>query len=113
MFVSRARFEQMRRLYEGQTAKRQEAEDKAERQSAAILRLQSLVEHHRDEHPDSPVPVQPATGDARLVQELALSQRARKALDERVLELHRVNMHQEHELAALREQLAAVQGVAS
>ncbi|MET9012273.1 hypothetical protein ABZX74_15345 [Streptomyces olivaceoviridis] len=116
MFVARTRFDRVVRLLDGETRRRQEAEDKAARQTVTIQRLQSQVAHDQDEHPTTPVPVQPATGDARLVQQLALSERARKALDERVLELHRANMHQEHELTQLREQLAALQtvpGVAS
>ncbi|MET8766373.1 hypothetical protein [Streptomyces sp. NPDC004658] len=116
MFVTLAKYNDLRRILDGESRRRQEAEDKVDRQTAAILRLQSLVEHHRDEHPDSPVPVQPATGDARLVQQLALSERARKALDEQILTLHWTNVVLERELAAAHEQLAALQtapGVAS
>ncbi|MCG0066526.1 hypothetical protein L0F81_25130 [Streptomyces tricolor] len=116
MFVTLAKYNDLRRSLAGESKRRQEAEQQVENQKTAITRLQAQLAHDRDEHPDSPVPVQPATGDARLVQQLALSERARKALDERVLELHRANMHQEHELTQLREQLAALQtvpGVAS
>jgi hypothetical protein len=112
MFVTLATHNRTLRILAGESRRRQEAEAKLVEKDTAILRLQSLVEHHRDEHPDAPVVVQPATGEARLVQQLALSERARKQLDQQCLTLHWANLQQEHELCQLREQLAEVQAAA-
>jgi hypothetical protein len=112
MFVARWKFDRLDRLYLGEQKRRQEAEQKLAEKDAANLKLVALLQHHRDENPDSPVAVQPATGDARLTQLLALSEQARKHLDQQCLTLHWANLQQERELCQLREQLAEVQGAA-
>ncbi|KOV86104.1 MULTISPECIES: hypothetical protein [unclassified Streptomyces] len=116
MFVTLAKYNDLRRILAGESKRRQEAEQQLEEKTAAVTRLQARLAHDRDEHPDTPVPVQPATGDARLVQQLNLSERARRHLDEQCLTLHWTNVVLERELAAAHEQLAALQtapGVAS
>ncbi|WP_225811271.1 hypothetical protein [Streptomyces spinosus] len=116
MFVTLAKYNDLRRILAGESKRRQDAEQQVESQKTAITRLQAQLAHDRDEHPDTPVPVQPATGDARLVQQLELSERARRHLDEQALTLHWTNVVLERENAQLREQLAALQtapGVAS
>lgn len=105
MFVARARFEHVAR-------KLQYTEQKLAEKDAANERLIAQLQHHRDEYPDSPVAVQPAVGDARALQLLALSEGARRDLDARCLELHRVNVLQEHEIAQLQQQLAQLQAAA-
>ncbi|MFI0233097.1 hypothetical protein [Streptomyces sp. NPDC017086] len=109
MLVSKSKYVDLQRALKVETGRREVAEAKAQRQTAAIERLQAQLHHHHDEHPDTPVPVQPATGDARAAHLLALSERARRSLDEQLLTLHRANMHQEQEIASLRAQLAALQ----
>ena len=106
MFVTLAKYNDQQRILAGERKRRHDAEQRLAEREAAILRLQSLVTHHRDEHPDAPVAVQPATGDARLVQQLALSERARKHLDAQCLTLHWTNVQLERELVQVREQLA-------
>ncbi|MGW7785988.1 hypothetical protein [Streptomyces tricolor] len=116
MFVARTRFDRIARLLDGETRRRQDAEDKVARQTVTIERLQAQVAHEQDEHPTTPVSVQPAVGDARLVQLLDLSERARRSLDAQCLDLHWTTVVQEREILQLREQLAelqAAQGVAS
>lgn len=107
MFVSREKYARLHRLYEHETKKRAEAEQLADQRETAIHRMQSLVQHHRDEHPDTPIQYQPAQGDARLRQQLALSERARRALDTDRSELIAVNVDLTREVQQLREALAA------
>jgi hypothetical protein len=112
MFVARSRYDQLRRQCDHEAAKREEAEQLAARREGSIVRLQGLVEEYRDRHPDGPVPTpKPGPESARVRQQLALAERARKALDAQCLQLHRVNLLQEHELCQLREQLAELQAV--
>jgi hypothetical protein len=117
MLVSRTKYQDLNRALKVEARRRQDAEEKVARQAATIERLQSQVAHDQDEHPTTPVSVQPATGDARLMQQLELSERARRALDQQCLDLHWTNVVLERELAATHEQLAALQtsaeGVAS
>lgn len=75
-------------------------------------KLERQVEHHRDEHPDGPVPIQPASGDARTRHLLALSERARRSLDEQLLTLHWTTVQQEREILQLQQQLTALQAAA-
>ncbi|BCM70923.1 hypothetical protein EASAB2608_06257 [Streptomyces sp. EAS-AB2608] len=94
-----------------QTRRRQDAEDKVARQTVTIERLQAQVAHEQDEHPATPVSVQPAVGDARLVQLLDLAERARRHLDQQCLDLHWTTVVQEREILQLREQIAEEQAV--
>ncbi|MEU5593065.1 hypothetical protein [Streptomyces sp. NPDC020298] len=110
MFIARTRYDQLRRQYDHQTALREEAEQIAARREGTIVRLQSQLAHRDDEHPDSPVPTPtPATGDARLKEQLNLSERARQSLDAQCLQLHWTNVNLEREILTLREQLAELQ----
>ncbi|WP_370665374.1 hypothetical protein [Streptomyces sp. IBSBF 2507] len=107
MFVRRSKHNALRSLYQHEAKKRAEAEQLADQRETAIHRMQSLVQHHRDEHPDTPIQYQPAVGDARLRQQLALSERARRALDTDRSELIAVNVDLTREVQQLREALAA------
>lgn len=111
MFVTRAKCAVLRSLYEHEARRRTEAEELAAQREKTIHRMQSLVEHHRDEHPDTPIQYQPATGDARLRQQLRLSERARAALDATAGELTWVNTQLTHEVQQLRDELAAARAV--
>jgi hypothetical protein len=92
MFVTRAKYDSLLRRYQGETKRRQEAEELAASRSTAITSLQQLIEHHRDQKPDAPVShPRPADGDARLRQQLRLSEKARAALDADRAELLRIN----------------------
>ena len=111
MFVSREKYARLNRLYQHEAAKRAEAERRVDEKDAAILRLQSLVAHHRDEHPDTPIQYQPAAGDSRLRQRLDLSERARRALDSDRSELIAANVQLTREVQQLRDELAAARAV--
>lgn len=86
------------------------AERLVEEKDRAILQLQGLVAQYRDGHPDAPLSYQPATGDARLQQLLALSEKARGALDAERTELIRINVQLTHEVAELRGAAAPAEG---
>ncbi|MEU3529398.1 hypothetical protein AB0E62_37095 [Streptomyces sp. NPDC038707] len=118
MLVSKSKYTDLQRALKVETGRRELAEAKIEQQATTIARFQaqrddlrSQLQHLQDEHPDTPVSVQPAVGDARVAQMLALSERARRSLDEQVRALHKVNMQQEQEIVVLRVQLAALQPV--
>ncbi|MFC7983860.1 hypothetical protein [Streptomyces sp. NPDC057336] len=111
MFVTREKYARLNRIYQHEAAKRAEAEQRVDEKDAAILRLQSLVAHHRDEHPDTPIQYQPAQGDARLRQRLDLSERARRALDSDRSELIAANVQLTREVQQLRDELAAARAV--
>ncbi|BCM70926.1 hypothetical protein EASAB2608_06260 [Streptomyces sp. EAS-AB2608] len=123
MLVSRTKYEDLRRALSVETGRRAVAEAKIEQQATTIARFQAQrdslraqLQHLQDEHPDTPVPVQPAVGDARVAQQMVLLERARRSLDEQVRTLHAANLAQEQEIVVLRAQLAAHQpaeGVAS
>lgn len=106
MFISRARFEYIDR-------KLKHAEAQLAEKDAANQRLISQLQHHRDEHPDTPVAVQPAVGDARLVQLLALSEQARRALDAQLVTLTWANSLQEKELHELRKRVTVLEDAAA
>ncbi|MGW9058859.1 hypothetical protein [Streptomyces sp. NPDC055733] len=107
MFVRRSKHDALRSLYEHEARRRAEAEQLADQRETAIHRLQSLVAHHRDEHPDTPIQYQPATGDARLRQRLELSERARAALDATALDLGRANVQLTRQVQELQDEIAA------
>ncbi|WP_322501777.1 hypothetical protein TR631_33640 [Streptomyces rochei] len=111
MFVTREKYARLRSLYEHEARRRTEAEELAEQREKAIHRMQSLVAHHRDEHPDTPIQYQPAQGDARLRQRLDLSERARRALDTDRSELIAANVQLTREVQQLRDELAAARAV--
>ncbi|WP_333744103.1 hypothetical protein [Streptomyces ardesiacus] len=111
MFVRREKYARLERLYQHEARLRAEAEQRVDEKDAAILRMQSLVQHHRDEHPDTPIQYQPAQGDARLRQQLDLSERARRALDTDRSELIAANVQLTREAQQLREELAAARTV--
>ncbi|MFE1205692.1 hypothetical protein ACFW5V_28810 [Streptomyces sp. NPDC058762] len=111
MFVRRSKYNALRSLYQHEAKKRAEAEQLAAQRETAIHRMQSLVAHHRDEHPDTPIQYQPAQGDARLRQRLDLSERARRALDTDRSELIAANVDLTREVQQLRERLAAAGAV--
>ncbi|MFF7096359.1 hypothetical protein ACFY9A_28790 [Streptomyces rubradiris] len=118
MLVSKSKYVDLQRALKVETGRREVAEAEIERQRDTITRFQaqrddlrSQLQHLQDEHPDTPVSVQPAVGDARVAQQLSLLERARRSLDEQVRALHKVNMQQEQEIVVLRAQLAALQPV--
>lgn len=111
MFVRRSKHDALRSLYQHEARRRAEAEQLADQRESAIHRLQSLVAHHRDEHPDTPIQYQPAQGDARLRQRLALSERARRALDTDRSELIAANVQLTREAQQLRDELASARTV--
>ncbi|WP_318205335.1 hypothetical protein [Streptomyces sp. SCL15-4] len=118
MLVSKSKYEDLKRALAVETGRRAVAEAKIEQQAATIARFQgqrddlrSQLQHLQDEHPDTPVSVQPAVGDARVAQQLSLLERARRSLDEQVRTLHAANLAQEQEIVVLRAQLAALQPV--
>lgn len=112
MLVFKSKYVDLQRALTLETGRRKAAESEVARQAATIRRLQSRLTHQQDEHPDTPVSVQPATGHARLVQQLELSERARKQLDEMCLGLHWTTVQQDRELIQLRDQVAALQAAA-
>ena len=101
MLIARAQFDRLSRSLEV-------AERKLAEKDAAILKLQALVTEQREANPDSPVPVQPATGDARLRHQLALSERARRHLDQTSRDLHWTTVIQEREITQLRDDNVAL-----
>ncbi|WP_033307388.1 hypothetical protein RFN58_07135 [Streptomyces iakyrus] len=108
MFVSRARYDQMSRQCEREAAARVAAERKLDEKDVAIARMQGLVEHHRDQHPDAPINYPaPSPETVRLKQQLSLSEKARRALDDDRSELIGVNVQLTREVRELREALAA------
>ncbi|MFD0052987.1 hypothetical protein ACFVHR_04585 [Streptomyces sp. NPDC127168] len=107
MFVSREKYARLERLLQHEARRRTEAEQLADQRETAIHRLQSLVEHHRDEHPETPIQYQPAVGDARLRQRLELSERARAALDATASELTWTNVQLTRQVQELQDELAA------
>lgn len=111
MFVRRSKHDALRSLYERETRRRAEAEQRVGEKDTVILRLQSLVAHHRDKHPDTPIQYQPAQGNARLRQRLDLSERARRALDTDRSELIAANVQLTRETQQLRDELAAARTV--
>ncbi|GHH29981.1 hypothetical protein [Streptomyces rubradiris] len=118
MLVAKSKYVDIQRALKVETGRRELAEAKIEQQATTIARFQaqrddlrSQLQHLQDEHPDTPVSVQPAVGGARVAQQLALLERARRSLDEQVRALHKVNMQQEQEIVVLRAQLAALQPV--
>lgn len=118
MLVSRTKYEDLKRALSVETGRRAVAEAQIERQQATIARFQcqrddlrSQLPHLQDEHPDTPIAVQPAVGDARVAQQLDLLERARRSLDEQVRRLHAANLALEQEIVVLRAQLAALQPV--
>ncbi|MGW5616214.1 hypothetical protein [Streptomyces sp. NPDC003877] len=108
MFVSRARYDQLHRLYQGEVKRRQDTEHLLGEKDVAIARMQGLVEHHRDQHPDSPINYPaPSPENVRLRQQLRLSEKARRALDADRSELIQTNVQLTREVRELREALAA------
>ncbi|MFF8997093.1 hypothetical protein ACF1GW_30835 [Streptomyces achromogenes] len=118
MLVSKSKYQNIKRALKVETGLREQAEATVQRQATTIALFQSQrddlrsqLQHLQDEHPDTPVSVQPAVGDARVAQLLDLSERARRSLDEQVRRLHAANLVQEQEIVVLRSQLAALQPV--
>ncbi|MFF7130037.1 hypothetical protein [Streptomyces sp. NPDC008240] len=98
-----ARHNQTLRDLAGESKRRQEAEQQLAEKDAAILRMQSLVSHHRDEHPDTPIQhPQPVQGDAELRRQLALARRALRDLTARLDEAQAANVALTAELHDLR-----------
>ena len=112
MFVSRARFDQLDRQLQREVKRREDAEQKLDEKDTAILRMQGLVEQHRDEHPTAPLPYPaPSPEIVRLKQQLHLSEQARRALDAQRSELIDANTALTREVHDLRE--APVEGSAA
>jgi chromosome segregation ATPase len=116
MFVTRARFDQLDRQLQREVKRRQDAEQALEQLAAdkqiAITRMQGLVEQHRDQHPDAPLNyLAPSPEVVRLRQQLALSEKARRALDAARSELIGTNVQLTREVRELRE--AAAEGATS
>jgi hypothetical protein len=105
--VPRAKYDEAVMLYLRERRRRLDVEEKLGEKDAAIRQMQGLVQHQRDQQPDAPLPYQPARGEARLQQLLALSEKARRALDADRSELITANVELTREVRELREALAA------
>lgn len=103
MFVTLAKHNQTLRDLAGESKRRQEAEQQLAEKDAAILRMQSLVSHHRDEHPDTPVQhPEPVQGDAELRRQLRLAQAVIRGLSERLDAMQTSHIADTRELYDLR-----------
>lgn len=107
-FVSRTKHIKAIRQLQREVEARVVAERKLDEKDRVIARMQGLVEHHRDQHPDSPINYPaPSPEDVRLRQQLRLSEEARRALDADRSELIDHNVQLTWQVRELREALAA------
>lgn len=77
----------------------------AEERLKTITRLQNLLQHYREEKPDSPLPEpQPVLGDAELRRQLHLARRAITELSRRLDDMQASHVADTRELHDLRQQ---------
>jgi hypothetical protein len=104
MFVTLAKYKALLRRCERETAAREAAERKLDEKDAALLKMQGLVQHQRDQYPTAPLPYpQAPVGDAELRRQLALAKRALAETVDRCVALQDANVSLTEELRAQRE----------